>query len=163
MSVLISCCFHALVDHFSCPIFPFTFSPISDCWNFYHIKETIVTPFSNLRPNSFASTIVSQSEISTDKANPESKLVFTWENIITLMQNWPKNMWIDPKGDRALRLSEGKTDRYAYLCTYGQISPVFYSTLSPLGPLPKRHGLRSGRIYIWLRGDTRKISWNVML
>ena len=63
------------------PNFPFYFSPTSDCWNFYHINDTIVTPFSNLRPNSFASTIVSQSEISTNKANPESKLVFTWENI----------------------------------------------------------------------------------
>ena len=75
--------------------FPLLFlSPISDCWNFYHIKETIVTPFSNLRPNSFASTIVSQSETSTYKANPELKLMFTWAKY-TINDVWLEKWMIE--------------------------------------------------------------------
>ena len=48
---------------------------------------------------------------------------------------------IGPKGDEALRVRRGGTD----VRTDRQIFPVFYRTLSPLGPLPKKIDLRPER------------------
>ena len=51
---------------------------------------------------------------------------------------------IDPKGDKALKMRQGggwtdvRMDRRTHIWTDGQIPPVFYRTLSPLGPLPKK-------------------------
>ena len=46
-------------------------------------------------------------------------------------------IWVrkGPKGDKALRMGQG--DEQTDGRTYGPISPVFYRTSSPLGPLPK--------------------------
>ena len=79
MSILISCCFHALVDHRIMPNFPFYLFPISsDCWNFTTSKRPSSRHFPISAQTSFASSIVRQSEIFTDKAIPESKLSYTW-------------------------------------------------------------------------------------
>ena len=79
MSILISCCFHALVDHRIMPNFPFYLFPISsDCWNFTTSTRPSSRHFPISAQTSFASSIVRQSEIFTDKAIPESKLSYTW-------------------------------------------------------------------------------------
>ena len=65
------------LTNISCPTSLSFYTPLR-LLKFFIKNETIATPFSNLRLISFASTIVRQSEISTDKAIPESKLMFTW-------------------------------------------------------------------------------------
>ena len=84
MSILISCCFHALVDHRIMPNFPFYLFPISsDCWNFTTSTRPSSRHFPISAQTSFASSIVRQSEIFTDKAIPESKLSYTWVKYIS--------------------------------------------------------------------------------
>ena len=66
---------------------------------------------------------------------------------------------LGPKGDKTLRMKQGGMDGCTYrrtldvrtdVCmdghTDGQIPPVFYRTLSPLGPLPKKRGRDS----VWM-------------
>ena len=46
---------------------------------------------------------------------------------------------IGPKGDEALRMGRGRgANVRTYRCTDGQIPPVFYRTLPPSRPLPKK-------------------------
>ena len=52
----------------------------------------------------------------------------------------PYSFDLGPKGDGAEGGLGGGTDVWTYGRTDGQIPPVFYRTLSPSGPLPKKEG-----------------------